>query len=89
MQGPARPLFYEPAAVSGGPLQGASMQQAEASLATAETDAELAQRERTKGAEAALAGKRRDECPWKGGLCERWWLEGFDNPRAASTVHAQ
>ncbi|WP_157639981.1 Rmf/CrpP family protein [Burkholderia ubonensis] len=64
------------------------MLQAVAAIATAETDAEIAQRERMKGAEAARAGKQRDDCPWTGGLCERWWLEGFDNPVSASTVRA-
>lgn len=60
-----------------------------AAIATAKTDAAIAQQERAKGAEAARAGKRRGECPWTGGLCERWWLEGYDNPLSALTAEAQ
>lgn len=60
-----------------------------AAIATAETDAAIARRERAKGAEAALAGKSRAECPWQGGLCERWWLEGFDNPASAGAIDSQ
>lgn len=65
------------------------MQAAVAAIATAETDAAIAWRERAKGAEAALTGKSRAACPWQGGLCERWWLEGFDNPASAGAVEAQ
>lgn len=48
-------------------------------IATAETDTKIAHRERGKGAKAKIEGKARDTCPWSGGMCEQWWLEGYDN----------
>lgn len=47
-------------------------------VATPETDAELAEREREKGRRAREAGRPRTDNPWSGGLCERWWFEGYD-----------
>jgi len=62
---------------------------ATAAIASHETDVELAARERARGAMAAREGKRREDCPWKGGPCERWWLEGFDDPYAGIVWQAQ
>jgi hypothetical protein len=60
-----------------------------AAVATHDTDAELAARERGAGATAAREGKQRDDCPWKGGPCERWWLEGYADPYAGIVWQAQ
>ena len=49
-----------------------------ASIATAATDAALAERMRHEGASARGAGHDRAACP-HGGLCQRWWLEGYDS----------
>lgn len=51
---------------------------ATASIATPEKDARISKDERTKGAQAKLEGKSAEDCPWRGGLCEQWWLEGFN-----------
>lgn len=50
-----------------------------ASIATPESDREIRERENAKGRWAKLEGKGRDTCPWVGGLCEYWWLEGYDS----------
>lgn len=49
-----------------------------ASIATPETDAALRRRENENGRAAKTQGLPRDTCPWLGGLCEAWWLEGYD-----------
>ena len=64
------------------------MQIAKAAVATAETDAKIAQRERGKGAQAKREGKPRDACQWNGGMCEQWWLEGYDDPLAGMVGEA-
>ena len=48
-------------------------------IATPETDREIRAREYEKGFAAKLNGQSRDTCPWNGGLCEAWWLEGYDS----------
>jgi hypothetical protein len=60
-----------------------------ASIATQDTDAELATHERDKGAAAAREGKHLEDCPWKGGRLEGWWKEGFENPYAGLIGVAQ
>jgi hypothetical protein len=60
-----------------------------AAIATRETDEVLAARERAKGAAAAREGKRIEDCPWKGGLVEGWWREGFEDPFAGLVDVAQ
>lgn len=52
---------------------------ATASIATPETDAELRQRVTQEGSNAKIAGLPISACPWRGGLCEMWWREGYDN----------
>jgi hypothetical protein len=49
-------------------------------IATDKTDAKLAARERRAGAKAKLAGKPPTACPWKGGMCAAWWMEGYERP---------
>jgi hypothetical protein len=71
------------------PQSNLQMPVALAAIATQDTDDELAARERASGAAAAREGKRRQDCPWKGGPCERWWLEGFDDPYAGIVWQAQ
>jgi ribosome modulation factor len=51
---------------------------ATASIATPETDAALAERERSAGAAAKIQGQPRSACPWTGGLTREWWLQGWD-----------
>lgn len=51
-----------------------------AAIATPQTDAKLAARERRRGAKTKLAGKPVSACPWKGGMCAAWWMEGYDRP---------
>lgn len=48
-------------------------------IATPETDAEISQRERTKGAQARADGLPITACPWQGGMCEFWWKEGYQD----------
>lgn len=47
-------------------------------IATPESDRKLRERENRKGRMAAIDGLPRSACPWTGGLCEAWWLEGYD-----------
>jgi len=49
-----------------------------AAIATSETDAKISERERGRGRQARFEGKSRMDCPWNGGVCEKWWLEGYD-----------
>lgn len=49
-----------------------------ASIATPETDAALAVHERAVGALAKAHGQARESCPWTGGVCRQFWLEGYD-----------
>jgi ribosome modulation factor len=51
---------------------------ATAGVATAESDAKLRESENQKGRAAKHDGLSREACPWSGGLCENWWLEGYD-----------
>jgi hypothetical protein len=46
-------------------------------IATLETDARLRASENEKGRAAAKAGLPHEACPWVGGLCEVWWMEGW------------
>jgi ribosome modulation factor len=47
-------------------------------IATPESDARISAEERHRGMMARLRGDSRDSCPWTGGLCAKWWLEGWD-----------
>ena len=51
----------------------------QASIATAESDAALREREWQRGRQAALEGKTPEDCPWTGGPVRDWWLDGFAN----------
>lgn len=55
------------------------MNEYKSSIATAETDAELRQREWQRGRQAAVDGKTKEDCPWSGGPVRDWWLAGFTN----------
>jgi hypothetical protein len=50
-----------------------------ASIATPETDAALRETEFLCGMQAKLAGSPSTDCPWKGGMCEMWWMEGWNS----------
>lgn len=49
-----------------------------ASIATPETEARLAAHERNLGHVAKAHGQARESCPWTGGRCREYWLEGWD-----------
>lgn len=49
-----------------------------AAIATPETDAALSVHERAVGALAKAHGQARESCPWTGGVCRQFWLEGYD-----------
>lgn len=46
--------------------------------ATYKTDNEIAARERQKGQIAKQEGRPITDCPWTGGVCERFWKEGWN-----------
>jgi ribosome modulation factor len=58
------------------------MFQAVASIATPETDAALAAREQSLGAQARMRGEPRESCPWQSGMTRLWWLMGWDGALA-------
>lgn len=48
-----------------------------ASIATQQTDAILRSETFSQGHECALHGGKEEDCPWTGGVVEKWWKEGF------------
>jgi len=59
---------------------------ATASIATEETDREIRQREMQKGREARLNDRPITDCPWNGGLTEKWWKEGYEGQLSGPIV---
>ncbi|HEX7906702.1 MAG TPA: hypothetical protein VF534_01235 [Paraburkholderia sp.] len=57
-----------------------------ASIATPETDAALAAHERAVGRLAKAHGQARESCPWTGGVCRQFWLEGWDSGTAPADL---
>ena len=47
-------------------------------VATPETDAKLRIEYMNKGKQAFREGVERTNCPSRGGMISRWWLEGYD-----------
>ena len=48
-------------------------------IATQETDERLRQQEISNGRQAKIDGKKPSDCPWRGGMMEYWWFEGYDS----------
>lgn len=52
---------------------------ATASIATRETDEILREKYKELGRRARQEGKWVTDCPWSGGVAQKWWLEGWKN----------
>lgn len=60
------------------------------SIATPESDAELAKRERAKGYKAKELGWPRKTCPHDpNSLIAKWWFEGYDSDYPPGDVTPQ
>jgi len=48
-------------------------------IASPASDEYHRRQEMAKGLQAKLDGKKPSDCPWKGGMMEYWWFEGYDS----------
>lgn len=55
-------------------------------VANYDTDRELASHERQKGFIARQQGKPITDCPWAGGVAEKYWKEGWNGNLGPATA---